>query len=33
VDRFVGYLGGLTSHEALTKAGVLSEEFWLRSVL
>jgi hypothetical protein len=33
VDRFVDYLGGLTSQEALRKAGVLSDNFWLKSVL
>jgi hypothetical protein len=31
VDRFIGYLGGLSAHEALRKAGVLSEDFWLRA--
>jgi hypothetical protein len=33
VDRFVSYLEGLTSRETLKKAGVLSEDFWLKSVL
>ena len=33
VGRFVGYLRDLTSLEALTKAGVLSEGFWLKSAL
>jgi hypothetical protein len=30
VDRFIGYLSGLTAREALRKAGILSERFWLR---
>ena len=33
VDRFVGYLNSLRPDETLTKAGVLSEEFWLKTVL
>ena len=33
VNRFVGYLGGLTRREALHTAGVRSNGFWLRSVL
>jgi hypothetical protein len=33
VERFVSYLRDLTSLEALTKAGVLSEGFWLKSAL
>jgi transposase len=33
VDRFVGYLRDLSSREALSKAGVLSADFWLKSVL
>jgi transposase len=33
VDRFVSYLRGLTSLEALTKAGGLSAGFWLKSAL
>jgi transposase len=31
--RFVAYLGSLPNQEALRMAGVLSENFWLRSVL
>ena len=30
VDRFIGYLSELPAREALRKAGVLSEHFWLR---
>lgn len=30
VTRFLAYLQGLSPHEALTKAGVLSKAFWLR---
>ncbi len=30
VERFIGYLDGLSADEALTKAGVYSEDFWLR---
>jgi len=30
VERFIGYLGGLSANEALTKAGILSEDFWLK---
>jgi hypothetical protein len=33
VNRFVGYLGSLTSRESLRTAGVHSKKFWLRSVL
>jgi hypothetical protein len=33
VERFTGHLGGLTDREALHTAGVLSEDFWLRTVL
>jgi hypothetical protein len=33
VNRFTGYLGSLTGREALHTAGVLSKDFWLRSVL
>ena len=29
VDRFVGFLGGLSNREALRQAGILSEDFWL----
>jgi hypothetical protein len=29
VDRFIGFLGGLSNREALQQAGVLSEDFWL----
>lgn len=30
VERFIGYLSNLSPVEALTKAGVFSEDFWLR---
>jgi hypothetical protein len=30
VERFVAYLAGLSNRDALHKAGVLSEGFWLR---
>lgn len=30
VERFLGHLGGLSRWEALTKAGTLSADFWLR---
>jgi hypothetical protein len=30
VDRFIGYLSDLPAREALRKAGVLSEHFWLK---
>ena len=30
VERFIGYLDGLSTNEALTKAGVYSKDFWLR---
>jgi hypothetical protein len=33
VERFLGYLSSLSGWEALHTAGVLSERFWLRSVL
>jgi hypothetical protein len=33
VGRFLRYLEGLPSREALTKAGVYSDDFWLKSVL
>jgi hypothetical protein len=33
VDRFVGYLLGLSSRDALHTAGVLSPGFWLRRTL
>ena len=29
VQRFTGYLYGLTPDEALLKAGVLSDDFWI----
>jgi transposase len=32
-ERFIAYLGGLSRQEALRKAGVLSEDFWLKGVL
>jgi transposase len=33
VERFLQYLNTLSHHEALHTAGVLSNEFWLKSVL
>jgi DDE superfamily endonuclease len=33
VLRFLGYLRSMSNREALHKAGVLSENFWLRGVL
>jgi hypothetical protein len=33
VGRFVRYLQSLSSQEALKRAGVLSDNFWLKSVL
>jgi hypothetical protein len=30
VDWFIAYLDGLSAFEALTKAGIFSEDFWLR---
>ena len=30
VERFLSYLSGLSAYEALTKAGIFSEDFWLR---
>lgn len=33
VTRFLRYLTSLSAREALTKAGVLSNDFWLREVL
>jgi hypothetical protein len=33
VDRFIDYLQSLSSKEALKKAGVLSDDFWLTTVL
>jgi hypothetical protein len=33
VDRFLGFLSGLTDHEALHTAGVFSKRFWLRRTL
>jgi hypothetical protein len=33
VDDFIGYLSSLSCQEALRKAGILSEDFWLKSVL
>jgi len=29
VERFIGFLDGLSNHEALLKAGILSGNFWL----
>lgn len=33
VKRFVAYLSGLTNRDALQRAGVFSEDFWLRRAL
>ncbi len=33
VDRFIGFLTGLSDLEALHTSGVLSDDFWLRSAL
>jgi DDE superfamily endonuclease len=33
VNRFLAYLTSLSAREALTKAGVLSDHFWLRAAL
>ena len=33
VDRYLDFLRGMSDLEALHTSGVLSEEFWLRSVL
>jgi hypothetical protein len=33
VNRFLDYLAGLSAWQVLTKAGVLSEAFWLRTAL
>lgn len=33
VERFIGYLGGLSNREALHTAGVLPTGFWLRHAL
>jgi hypothetical protein len=33
VERFLDYLTSLSAWEALTKAGVLSQDFWLRAAL
>jgi hypothetical protein len=33
VDRFLSYLCGLTPEDALRKAGVRSDRFWLKSVV
>ena len=30
VERFIGYVGGLSGHDALRKAGLLSPNCWLR---
>jgi hypothetical protein len=30
VDRFIGYLAGLSAYEALKNAGTFSKDFWLR---
>jgi hypothetical protein len=30
VERFIGYLSGLSRYEALKKAGIFSKDFWLR---
>jgi hypothetical protein len=31
VERFIGYLAGLSAEEALRKAGLLSGDFWLKT--
>lgn len=33
VDRFLGFLDGLSGREALHTSGVLSDDFWLRATL
>jgi len=33
VERFLDYLAGVSNTEALLKAGVLSEDFWLKDAL
>jgi transposase len=33
VEQFLNYLENLSDHEALQKAGVFAEDFWLKSVL
>ena len=33
VDRFLGYLDGLSGRDALQTAGVFSDNFWLRTAL
>lgn len=33
VERFIGYLSGLSDTEALRKAGTLSQDFWLKEAL
>lgn len=32
VERFIHYLDSLSNHEALRKAGLLSQNFWLHQV-
>jgi transposase len=32
VDRFIQYIQGLSAEEALRKAGILSDDFWLKDV-
>ena len=32
VDRFIQYIQGLSTEDALRKAGILSDDFWLRDV-
>jgi hypothetical protein len=33
IDRFLGFLDGLSGREALHTSGVLSDDFWLRAIL
>ncbi len=33
VGRFIAYLQGMTNHDALIQAGILSEDFWLKRVV
>jgi hypothetical protein len=33
IDRFLGFLDGLSGREALHTSGVLSDDFWLRATL
>ena len=33
VERFIGYLSGLSPREALRKAGLLAEDCWLKPIM